>query len=271
MKSTETSTGMREKSGSNSNVVTSVEFVLRAELHEPVETDFVHSITGRIIAESEARGDEDAGNIRASLIQFSEALDHGISAERLGDGISGDIAEYWEHLFDPETGHPKEEIQNEFETVDLDLLIIDYIVIHPEFRGLGIAESAIRRMIDIFGTACGLVACKPWPLQFTPSVADDQEALKRLALPNVSKGEAIRKLRSYWSRLGFWPLANTGIYLLSISQRGCRTSSQDRDKSVQVGCSDFDTKPVDMQRLLGKIRACLPASEIGGAIGGAVA
>jgi DNA-binding response OmpR family regulator len=37
--------------------------------------------------------------------------------------------------------------------------------------------------------------------------------------------------------------------------------ASDRDKSVQVGCSDFDTKPVDMQRLLGKIRASLPATE----------
>ena len=44
-------------------------------------------------------------------------------------------------------------------------------------------RQAIHRTIDIFGTGCGLVACKPWPLQFTPSVADDQEALKRLALP----------------------------------------------------------------------------------------
>jgi CheY-like chemotaxis protein len=35
--------------------------------------------------------------------------------------------------------------------------------------------------------------------------------------------------------------------------------ASDRDKSVEVGCSDFDTKPVDMQRLLGKIRAHLPA------------
>ena len=35
--------------------------------------------------------------------------------------------------------------------------------------------------------------------------------------------------------------------------------ASDRDKSVEVGCSDFDTKPVDMQRLLGKIRAWLPA------------
>jgi hypothetical protein len=117
--------------------------------------------------------------------------------------------------------------------VDLDLLIIDYVAIYPEYRGLKIAESAIHRTIDIFGAGCGLVACKPWPLQFTPSIADDQEALKRLALPYVSKGEAIRKLRSYWSRLGFWPLGKTGIYLLSTSQRGCRASSQDRAKSLQ--------------------------------------
>ena len=218
---------------SKTDVVARVEFVVRTALHDSVEDDFVHSITGKIIAEREKRGEEDAGKISASLVQFGEALDHGISAERLGDGISGDISEYWEHLFDAETGYPKEEIQNEFEVVDLDLLIIDYVAIYPEYRGLSIAESAIHRTIDIFGAGCGLVACKPWPLQFAPSVADDQEVLKRLALPHVSKGEAIRKLRSYWSRLGFWPLANTGIYLLSISQRGCRTSSQDRDKSVQ--------------------------------------
>jgi 7-keto-8-aminopelargonate synthetase-like enzyme/DNA-binding NarL/FixJ family response regulator len=34
----------------------------------------------------------------------------------------------------------------------------------------------------------------------------------------------------------------------------------DRDKSVQVGCADFDTKPVDFERLLGKIAGCLPAA-----------
>jgi hypothetical protein len=215
------------------NVVASVEFVVRAALHDSVEDDFVHSIAGRIIAEAESHGEEDAGQISASLVQFGEALDHGISAERLGDGISGDISEYWEHLFDAETGSPKEEIQNEFEVVDLDLLIIDYVAIHPKFRGLGIAESAIHRTIDIFGTGCGLVACKPWPLQFTPSIADDQVALKRLALPNVSKAEATRKLRSYWSRLGFWPVRNSGIYLLSLSQRGRDVSSLNRVNGLQ--------------------------------------
>jgi hypothetical protein len=135
MKSTKTLAERRKETGSDQNVVASVEFVLRAELHESVETDFVHSIAGRIIAEPENRGKEDAGRIGASLVQFGAALDHGISAERLGDGISGDIFEYWEHLFDAETGYPKEEIQNEFEVVDLDLLIIDYVAIYPEFRG----------------------------------------------------------------------------------------------------------------------------------------
>ena len=31
----------------------------------------------------------------------------------------------------------------------------------------------------------------------------------------------------------------------------------DREKSVEVGCADFDTKPVDLTRLLGKIQGCL--------------
>jgi CheY-like chemotaxis protein len=33
----------------------------------------------------------------------------------------------------------------------------------------------------------------------------------------------------------------------------------DRAKSVEVGCADFDTKPVDLPRLLSKISACLDA------------
>ena len=37
--------------------------------------------------------------------------------------------------------------------------------------------------------------------------------------------------------------------------------ASDRDTSVQVGCADFDTKPVDMPRLLEKINSCLAASK----------
>jgi CheY-like chemotaxis protein len=37
--------------------------------------------------------------------------------------------------------------------------------------------------------------------------------------------------------------------------------ASDRDRSVAVGCADFDTKPVDLARLLNKMRACLDASQ----------
>lgn len=32
----------------------------------------------------------------------------------------------------------------------------------------------------------------------------------------------------------------------------------EREKAIEAGCNDFDTKPVDFQRLLGKIQALLP-------------
>src|SRR3712207_5595285 len=31
----------------------------------------------------------------------------------------------------------------------------------------------------------------------------------------------------------------------------------DRQRSIDVGCADFDTKPIDLPRLLDKIRTCL--------------
>lgn len=39
----------------------------------------------------------------------------------------------------------------------------------------------------------------------------------------------------------------------------------DRRKSIEVGCVDFDTKPIDLPRLLNKIRACLAPEPSGNA------
>jgi CheY-like chemotaxis protein len=51
--------------------------------------------------------------------------------------------------------------------------------------------------------------------------------------------------------------ANPATALIPIVALTAHALASDRDKSVEVGCSDFDTKPVDMQRLLGKIQRCL--------------
>jgi GNAT superfamily N-acetyltransferase len=222
MKTEKRTSVSRPTDEAKTNMIASIDFAVHASLHEEyVESDFVYSILGKIFAKSEDSADEeDAGCIKASLVQFGEAMDHGISTERLGDGIDGSIAEYWERLFDLDTGYWREEIQDEYEASPCDLLIIDCMEIRPKWRGMGVGPAAVDRTIDIFGAGCGLVACKPWPLQFTPAFARDRKALKRLKAPVVGRDEALRKLRAYWSRLGFWPLGETGIYLLGMAQRG---------------------------------------------------
>jgi CheY-like chemotaxis protein len=36
--------------------------------------------------------------------------------------------------------------------------------------------------------------------------------------------------------------------------------TSDRDRSIELGCCDFDTKPIDLLRLVGKIKAALDNS-----------
>jgi len=55
--------------------------------------------------------------------------------------------------------------------------------------------------------------------------------------------------------------ANPATAAIPIIALTAHALASDRDKSVEVGCSDFDTKPVDLQRLLGKMRALLPSPE----------
>jgi len=51
--------------------------------------------------------------------------------------------------------------------------------------------------------------------------------------------------------------ANPATSMIPIIALTAHALASDRARSVEVGCSDFDTKPVDLQRLLGKIRALL--------------
>jgi CheY-like chemotaxis protein len=51
--------------------------------------------------------------------------------------------------------------------------------------------------------------------------------------------------------------ANPDTRRIPIIALTAHALASDRDTSIKVGCADFDTKPVDLPRLLGKIRGCL--------------
>jgi hypothetical protein len=148
-------------------------------------------------------------------VQFGVALDHGLTPDRLGDGVCESIAEYWEQLFDPATGWWKEELEDKFCVDHHDLLILHCVEICPQSRGRGLGLAVVYRTIDVLGWYCGLIACKPWPLQFTPAFATNRRKLQRLQPPAVQQNEAVRKLKLYRSRAGFRPFGEQDLFVLN--------------------------------------------------------
>jgi two-component system, cell cycle response regulator DivK len=82
-----------------------------------------------------------------------------------------------------------------------------------------------------------------------------QEEMPDLILMDVALGdmdgwEATRRIK-----------ANSQTASIPIIALTAHALATDRAKSVEVGCVEFDTKPVDLPRLLGKIKACLPQAQ----------
>ena len=70
--------------------------------------------------------------------------------------------------------------------------------------------------------------------------------LMDMSLPVIDGWEATRQLKA--------DPATAPIPVIALT---AHAMTSDRDKALQAGCNDYDTKPVDLQRLLGKIDALL--------------
>jgi len=71
--------------------------------------------------------------------------------------------------------------------------------------------------------------------------------LMDLGLPVLDGWEAIRQLKT--------ASETSAIPIIALS---AHAMAEDRERAFDAGCDDFDTKPVDLPRLLQKIRKLLP-------------
>jgi two-component system, cell cycle response regulator DivK len=73
--------------------------------------------------------------------------------------------------------------------------------------------------------------------------------LMDLGLPVLDGWEAARRIKAAPD--------TRSIPIIALS---AHAMPGDQEKALAAGCDDFDTKPVDLPRLLGKIRALVPAA-----------
>jgi GNAT superfamily N-acetyltransferase len=139
---------------------------------------------------------EEIGEIELWYIDGSRALDNGLDIIDLCDSFGQEEYEYASAIY---SGNMIESSLIE-EPMSNDVLLLQSLVLYPEYRGKRYGLQITRKIIETIGYHCGAVLLKPAPLQFS-SRSENKEWMERMEMSQfpTDPEEATQKLINYWN------------------------------------------------------------------------
>lgn len=169
-----------------------------------------------ILTDHSGEREDQAGFFSATVVDVRGAITEGESVFDVFDSDET-CSGYHEALYDLETDDFKPSVSKVASGDDYlwnpSLLILDRLVVYPRYRGSGLGLLALQAIMLRLRAAAGLIAMKPFPLQFEAKFLgnQDHEELERLGLNifNVPQENARSKFRRYYAKLGFRQVPGT--------------------------------------------------------------
>lgn len=100
------------------------------------------------------------------------------------------------------------------------MLILDRLEIYPAYRGKTYGLHALLGLQHHFSMGCGIVAMKPFPLQFEERWMKNDDGIEPLDLHRFPQDmrRAMKSLRQYYARLGFSLVPRTAFMVRDAMQ-----------------------------------------------------
>ncbi len=177
---------------------------------------------GRLVANIEVKicrhdeiQDEDIqiGEASAFFVKSDFSYEYG-SLFQVMSAHSQTLSDIYTVLF-KESDQPANRL-DEYGAFGTNMLFIDYLCLHPAYRGAGLGRPILMGIIDEISCGAEVVIIEPVPVRF-----EDEDKNATLQLPSLSDEEhelISKKLWDYWKTLGFMPFeGNERFQILPLS------------------------------------------------------
>ena len=133
------------------------------------------------------------------------------------DSIDDAVHECYAAIFDPKTGDWSQQVDGLFEDglINRDVLFIAKLELDQPHRGKGIGAKVVRETLATFGSHCGLVACKPFPLQHNNWEDEAKKEVREAPGYEQRRMKDFARVAEFWAGCGFVKLPESDFYVYS--------------------------------------------------------